>query len=72
MAAGRPVHMFAARGARVVPIANARSCATALRPHGATVTLTDIGDVGHIHSLIRALPRATALFDRLAGARPGH
>ena len=65
-----PVHMFAARGDRVVPIANARSCATALRAHGATVSLTDVGDVGHIHSQIRALPRVTALFDRLAGVRP--
>lgn len=64
-----PVHLYAARGDRTVPIANARSCAHALRARGGRVELTDVGDVDHDHSAFIAVPRIAEEF-RAEAARP--
>lgn len=57
-----PVHLYAARGDRTVPIGNAQSCARALRASGARVDLTDVGDVDHDHSAFLAVPRIAEEF----------
>lgn len=64
-----PVHLWAARGDRTVPIGNARSCAKALRASGAQVELTDVGNVDHDHSAFIAVPRIAGDFRAAAAPR---
>jgi predicted esterase len=61
-----PVHLFAADGDTSVAFLNSQHCAEALGEHGADVTLTDVGPIGHSPSRRVALPQVAALFeDRL-------
>ncbi len=63
-----PVHLYAARGDRDVAIANSRHCQAAFRAAGADVPLTDVGDVGHFVSPLKAMPPVAAWFERLLPA----
>jgi acetyl esterase/lipase len=55
-------HLYAASGDRDVPVANAHVCQRALEMQGATVELTDFGELDHAASFVHALPRVVAQF----------
>jgi pimeloyl-ACP methyl ester carboxylesterase len=58
-----PVTIYAARGDRDVPIANAEYCQEILRSLGADVRLIDVGDVDHSTSVMISLPLVLEQFD---------
>ncbi|WP_203718678.1 alpha/beta hydrolase family protein [Asanoa siamensis] len=60
-----PVRLYASSADREVPVDNTRKCATELRLRGAKVTVTDLGDVGHMTSPIIALPGIVDWFRHL-------
>lgn len=55
-----PVRMFAAHGDPEAVYANSQRCHRELR--GADVTLTDVGDVDHVTSLVLPVPRVATWF----------
>jgi len=57
------VSIYASRGDRDVPIANAEYCQEILQAHGADARLIDVGNVDHFGSLVLSLPRIIAQFD---------
>lgn len=60
-----PVAIYAARGDRDVPIANAEHALRTLRARGADARLTDVGEVDHTTSVVLSLPPVLARFDEL-------
>ncbi len=59
-----PVRMYAAHGDPEAVFANSVECRKKLA--GAEVTLTDVGDVDHITSLVRSIPRVAEWFSALS------
>ncbi|GGJ93939.1 hypothetical protein GCM10010123_24750 [Pilimelia anulata] len=59
-----PVRMYAAHGDPEAVYANSVRCTESLHP-AADVTLTDVGDVDHITSLVRSVPRVATWFASL-------
>jgi len=55
-----PVRMFGAHGDREAVYSNSERCRADLR--GADVTLTDVGDVDHMTSLVLSVPRVATWF----------
>jgi hypothetical protein len=55
-----PVRMYGAHGDPEAVYANSLGCLSSL--HGADVTLTDVGDVDHITSLILSMPHVASWF----------
>ena len=64
-------HLFAGSADRDTPIANAFTCLEKLESHGASVDLTNLGDLDHSASLAPALTRAIELFGSDARALIG-
>ncbi|WP_326632780.1 hypothetical protein OIE67_46885 [Nonomuraea fuscirosea] len=65
---GVPVRLYAGRGDREVVIANSRLCLKELKASGVKATLTDVGNVDHMTSPLRAMPRILDWFTGLRGA----
>ncbi|MEV5887935.1 hypothetical protein [Nonomuraea fuscirosea] len=64
---GVPVRLYAGRGDKDVAIANSRLCLEELKASGVKATLTDVGNVDHMTSPFRALPRILDWFTGLRG-----
>ncbi len=64
-----PVDLYAARGDRDVPIANAEHALEALQARGADVRLVDVGDVDHTTSVVLSLPQLLSRFDAVWNGR---
>ncbi|MDW5323330.1 hypothetical protein [Plantactinospora sp. KLBMP9567] len=60
-----PVRMYAAHGDPEAVYANSERCERELRGAGADVTLTDVGDVDHITSLVLSVPQIATWFATL-------
>ncbi|MGX7676198.1 lipase [Plantactinospora sp. DSM 117369] len=60
-----PVRMYAAHGDPEAVYANSERCQRELRGVGADVTLTDVGDVDHITSLVLSVPQVATWFATL-------
>jgi hypothetical protein len=60
-----PVRLYAAHADEQVAYANSRSCVAALRAHGITTPLRDLGGSGHFGSALRATPQVVAWFGQL-------
>lgn len=58
-----PVRMYAAHGDAEVVYANSVQCSREL--HGADVTLTDVGDIDHMTTVVRSVPQVARWFARL-------
>ncbi len=58
-----PVRMYAAHGDPEAVYANSERCKESL--HGADLTLTDVGDVDHITSLVLSIPQVAKWFATL-------
>ncbi|WP_405164758.1 hypothetical protein OG203_06490 [Nocardia sp. NBC_01499] len=59
-----PVTLFASRGDRDVPIANATHCEDAIRAEGGQATMTDLGDIDHGATALQALPQVLTEFNQ--------
>jgi hypothetical protein len=57
-----PVRMFGGNGDDEAVFANSQRCYRELRGRGADVTLTDVGDVDHITSLVLSIPQVATWF----------
>lgn len=57
-----PVRMYAAHGDPEAVFANSQHCLATLRGVDADVTLTDVGDVDHITSLVLSVPQVARWF----------
>ncbi|MEV0233763.1 hypothetical protein [Nonomuraea sp. NPDC050786] len=65
---GVPVRLFASRVDREVAVANSRHCLRDLRASGVGASLTYLGDVDHMTSPRRSLPKVFDWFTSLRGA----
>ncbi|MEU8393862.1 hypothetical protein AB0C28_01625 [Nonomuraea sp. NPDC048892] len=65
---GVPVRLYAGRGDKDVAVANSRLCLKELKASGVKATFTDVGNVDHMTSPFRALPRILDWFTGLRGA----
>ncbi|MEJ3748608.1 hypothetical protein WEI85_35675 [Actinomycetes bacterium KLBMP 9797] len=61
-----PVRMYAGHGDPEAVYANSTGCLASLRAAGTDVTLTDVGDVDHITSLVLSVPQVARWFATLA------
>ncbi|MEU8697820.1 hypothetical protein AB0C61_09030 [Streptomyces sp. NPDC048680] len=59
---GVPVHLFHAEGDKDVPFANSQHCRRQLTANGAYPKLTDIGNVDHSTTVLKALPQVVREF----------
>ncbi|MFC8625774.1 hypothetical protein [Streptomyces anulatus] len=58
-----PVHLFHAKGDKDVPFANSQYCRDQLTAKGADQQLTDMGQVDHYATVLRAVPEVAREFD---------
>ncbi len=61
------VRLYTAAGDRDVPPDNAAVCAAAVRDHGGTAEVVDVGDTDHSGSILRAMPLVLRQFDLASG-----
>ncbi|MFJ9848997.1 alpha/beta hydrolase family protein [Streptomyces sp. NPDC101150] len=60
-----PVHLFHARGDKDVSFANSEHCGRQLTAHGAGHELSDVGDVDHSTTVLKALPQVVREFNAM-------
>lgn len=58
-----PVHLFHATGDKDVPFTNSQQCEGQLATNGADFELTDVGDVDHSTTVLKALPHIVHEFN---------
>ncbi|MFG2559136.1 hypothetical protein [Streptomyces sp. NPDC048496] len=58
-----PVHLFHAKGDKDVSFANSLHCRRQLIAHGADQQLSDVGEVDHSTTVLKALPQVVREFD---------
>lgn len=60
-----PVHLFHAKGDKDVPFANSQRCRRQLTANGADQKLTDVGNVDHNTTVLKALPQVVREFNAI-------
>jgi hypothetical protein len=61
-----PTRLYASRGDRDVVFASARACLREIEARGGRAQIEDMGEVGHVGTIIASLPLVRAWFSQLA------